>query len=319
MDNEKDLLRKDLENQNTPEEIKKFVEDAELLGHEDIALLGKQKLEVIEAKAGEISKTSESQVSQVNELGGSSAEIDKRTEEVDQKIEEVQKSAENQIVEIQNKNQEKKEINRESIKIGSVFKVEFSRGKLTEVKVLTEIRKTNDVNPREYVRVKAVNGTLETDIEIEKLIDADLEKQILKQKISDIQRSLDNNLKIKESLASLGNKKVASAEHLVSSLGVPLMFLEETNKLRDLIRKRNLYPRGSIERDNAQKDLIQFQKENTGDSTTFLFYPSPEDSYVLVKGINGPKLMASYSLDDAIGEIIINQKKDILDLEEKIQ
>lgn len=107
MDNEKSLLRNDLENQNTPEEIKKFVEDAELLGHEDIAELGRQKLAEIESKSNEISKTSESQISQVNELGGSNEELENRTSEVDKKIEEVKEDTQNKIKDVESQNIEK--------------------------------------------------------------------------------------------------------------------------------------------------------------------------------------------------------------------
>jgi hypothetical protein len=86
MDREKELLKQNLDNQEKPEEIKKFIQDAELLGHEDIAELGKQKLAELQLKVMEVSKTSESQISQVDELGGSNEELRKRTEDVDQEI-----------------------------------------------------------------------------------------------------------------------------------------------------------------------------------------------------------------------------------------
>lgn len=101
MDSEKSLLRNDLENQKTPEETKKSVEDAEILGYEDIAEFRKKKLGEIEFMADEISKTSESKISQVNELGGSSEELEHRTSEVDEKIEEVTENAQNEVGEVE--------------------------------------------------------------------------------------------------------------------------------------------------------------------------------------------------------------------------
>lgn len=115
MDSEKSLLRNDLENQKTPEEIKKFVEDAEFLGHEDIAELGRKKLQEVSEKASSIEQTSESQISQVNELGGSNEEIENRTGEVDKKIEEVTENTQSEIKNIENQNIENKEISSESV------------------------------------------------------------------------------------------------------------------------------------------------------------------------------------------------------------
>jgi hypothetical protein len=101
MDKERDLLKNDLENQKTPEETKKSVEDAEILGYEDIAEFRKKKLGEIEFMADEISKTSESKISQVNEFGGSSEELEHRTSEVDEKIEEVTENAQNEVGEVE--------------------------------------------------------------------------------------------------------------------------------------------------------------------------------------------------------------------------
>ena len=104
MDSEKDLLKQDLSNQEKPEEIKKFIEDAELLGHEDIAELGRKKLQEILEKADSIEKTSENQVAQVESMGGTGAEVSERTKEVDQKIEEVKIQTQEKITEVENEN-----------------------------------------------------------------------------------------------------------------------------------------------------------------------------------------------------------------------
>jgi hypothetical protein len=108
MDSEKDLLKQDLNNQEKPEEIKKFIEDAELLGHEDIAELGRKKLQEILEKADNIEKTSETQVAQVESMGGTGAEVLERTKEVDQKIEEVKTQTQEKITEVENENQGEK-------------------------------------------------------------------------------------------------------------------------------------------------------------------------------------------------------------------
>ena len=104
MDREKELLKQDLSKLETVEEVEKLREDAELLGHEDIVELANQKLGEIENKAKKIETTRESQISQVNEYGGSSEEIEKRTEGVDQKIEEVKTETQAKITEVQNEN-----------------------------------------------------------------------------------------------------------------------------------------------------------------------------------------------------------------------
>lgn len=106
MDSEKDLLKQDLNNQEKPEEIKKFIEDAELLGHEDIAELAKKKLQEILEKADSMEKTSETQVAQVESMGGTGAEVAERTKEVDQRIEEVKTQTQEKITEVQNENKE---------------------------------------------------------------------------------------------------------------------------------------------------------------------------------------------------------------------
>ena len=106
MDSEKDLLKQDLSNKEKPEEIKKFIEDVELLGHEDIAELGRKKLQEILEKADSIEKTSENQVAQVESMGGTGAEVLERTKEVDQKIEEVKTQTQEKITEVKNENKE---------------------------------------------------------------------------------------------------------------------------------------------------------------------------------------------------------------------
>lgn len=129
MDSEKSLLRNDLENQKTQEEIKKFVEDAEFLGHEDIAELGRKKLQEIQEKAISIEQTSQSQISQVNELGGSNEELKNRTGEVDKKIEEVTKNTQNEIKDVENQNIETNEKTTEDLEkeLSDLIKSSFEK------------------------------------------------------------------------------------------------------------------------------------------------------------------------------------------------
>ncbi len=202
MDNEKDFLKNDLSKLETAEEVEKLREDAELLGHEDIVELANQKLQEISAKAESIGKTSESQISQVEKLGGSSENLESKTTEIDKKINEVKTEATEKVEEVKNENIEKKEINKDLIKIGSVFDYKTSGGNVIEVKVKSDVQKTNDATPREYVRVKATSGNLETDILIKDLIPKKEEVEIVEKSLSkeELTNLLKNNsLKIDRS------------------------------------------------------------------------------------------------------------------------
>lgn len=96
-DMEKEMLKQDLGKLEKQEDIQKFIEDAELLGHEDIVNLAKEKLQTITEKAKSVETTPDSQLSQVNEFGGSVEEVEKRTEQVDKKIEEVENETKQKI------------------------------------------------------------------------------------------------------------------------------------------------------------------------------------------------------------------------------
>ncbi len=93
MDSEKDLLKRDLANAEKKEEVEAIMEDAKELGHEDIVALAKEKLEAILTKAQLTETTSTAQVAQVENMGGSAGEIEKRTKGVDQIIDEVKADA----------------------------------------------------------------------------------------------------------------------------------------------------------------------------------------------------------------------------------
>ena len=82
-----DLLKKQLETTEDQEGIQQIVEDAKDMGFEDVARLAEEKISAIKAKAESVGTTTSAQVSQVEGMGGSADEVEKRTEAVDQKIE----------------------------------------------------------------------------------------------------------------------------------------------------------------------------------------------------------------------------------------
>ncbi len=95
--NEKELLTKELSGLEKPEDIQKFVEDAELMGHEDIVKLGNEKLAQLSEKVNEVTENTPSQIASVENLGGSSEELSEKTKEVDEKIESVNKETKEKI------------------------------------------------------------------------------------------------------------------------------------------------------------------------------------------------------------------------------
>lgn len=109
MDNEKDLLKKDLATLEKQDEIEKFAEDAELMGHPDIANLAKEKLASLQSVAQNIETVTPAQVASVENLGGSGEVLAEKTQEVDKKIEEVKEEAGKEITEIAQNNTEKKQ------------------------------------------------------------------------------------------------------------------------------------------------------------------------------------------------------------------
>lgn len=106
MDTEKDFLKRDLGKAETKEEIEKLIDDAETMGHEDIAKMAKEKLTAVLAKAEAAETTSPAQGSQVESMGGSVDEVVKRTESVDAEIDAVKAETEQKIAAVQDENTE---------------------------------------------------------------------------------------------------------------------------------------------------------------------------------------------------------------------
>jgi hypothetical protein len=97
MENEKDLLNKDLAGLEKKEDIEQFIEDAELLGgHEEIVALAQEKIAALEAQSEAI-PIGESEKSQVEYLGGNTVELEGKLEPLNNEIETVKLDATEQI------------------------------------------------------------------------------------------------------------------------------------------------------------------------------------------------------------------------------
>ncbi|MFA6257173.1 MAG: hypothetical protein WCT29_02660 [Candidatus Paceibacterota bacterium] len=93
---EEDILKRDLSKAETPEAIQEIKQSAEDMGI-DIEKLVNERLAAISTKAEVAETTTPGQVAQVESMGGSMDEIEKRTEGVDQKIGEVKAEARERI------------------------------------------------------------------------------------------------------------------------------------------------------------------------------------------------------------------------------
>jgi len=275
---EKELLKQDLNNQETPEEIKKFIEDVELIGkNEDIVEMAKQKLEAILAKANTTEKTSESQISQVESMGGSTGEIEKRTEGIDKQIEEVKTKATEEIEEVSSSpseqaillgSQTKKELEDES---ADFFKQEnFSsdqKAYLDQTNLLKEkfIEKDNKI--QEHKGSLEINGNL---IKIEDFIK---DPQNIKNldftniyNTSNIDLLLENGIKpeeIFEKLSnSLGEDRALEKVMLLPKKARDIMYasVNENRKLKDTAKKLGIYFGGNSARNKGNSKFTEMIK-----------------------------------------------------------
>ncbi len=103
MENEKDLLKKDLENINSTDKegLEKFKEDAEMLGHEDIAALAQEKIAALNTQAEAIVVQPAERIETIQNLGGSSEELIEKVAPVQDEIEKVQVETQEKIEEVQ--------------------------------------------------------------------------------------------------------------------------------------------------------------------------------------------------------------------------
>jgi|GEM_PF-6488577 len=106
MENEKDLLKKDLEKTNDTAGLEQFKKDIEGAGHEDLEALAQAKIDAIKNNLVEIAKNIESQVSEkterVKNIGGTMEELEAKVAPVQEEIKEVQKNAGEQIAAVEN-------------------------------------------------------------------------------------------------------------------------------------------------------------------------------------------------------------------------
>ncbi len=247
MDNEKDLLKKELETIGEDRVgLEKFKEDTELLGHEDLVALADEKLAALNTQVESMSSQTAANIENAEARGGNSEElntvIDKDTllsqqksdlnsvinelrdlsdrkikgvesnTELDEKTREKESEKSGIIDNIRELNSKKDQVEvrgeikedvevfekkappRELIKIGSKFNLE-SKGELVEVEVTSDIKTTNEIHPREYVQVKATEGTLVTEVALNDLIEkkASIEGELVEPEIGDSTKSSIKN------------------------------------------------------------------------------------------------------------------------------
>lgn len=182
MDNGEISLRAELDKMENPEEIKKLAEDAEMSGYEDVAKMAKEKLEAIWVKANTVEKTSESQISQVESMGGSAGEIEKRTEGIYKQIEEVKTQTQEKIIEVQNEN-------KEEVKIETQEKTEEIQSK-PEVKNTGMTEAEKEESNKVYEKKQEYNNKVDGLTKEELQLDAQLDYVFLKKDIPNFQKLL---------------------------------------------------------------------------------------------------------------------------------
>lgn len=275
---EKELLKQDLNNQENPEEIKKFIEDVETMGeNEDVVELAKKKLEEILAKANTIEKTSESQISQIESLSGSTSEIEKRTEGVDKQIEEVKTKATEEIEKVSSSpseqaillgSQTKKELEDESADF--VKQENFSsdqKAYLDQTNLLKEKLIEKDNKIQEHKGSLEINGNL---IKIEDFIK---DPQNIKNldftniyNTSNIDLLLENGIKpeeIFEKLSnSLGEDRALEKVMLLPKKARDIMYasVNENRKLKDTAKKLGIYFGGNSARNKGNSKFTEMIK-----------------------------------------------------------
>jgi len=170
MNAEKEILKQDLSKQEKPEDIKKFIEDTELMGgHEDIVALAKAKYETAIEQINTPIETTESQKTQVENMGGSESDLQEVTAPIDEKIAEkdteiknVEKETEQKVSEVKNENKE----NNSEFKYDSEEgrKLKYSLAGMSEAELLKIMDKyphsvsTNNENTRSLIEIdKKVN------------------------------------------------------------------------------------------------------------------------------------------------------------------
>lgn len=170
------MLSKDLETTNDAVGLEKLKEDAELLGHEDIVARAQEKINAINTQVEEIIGQVGAKTGQVEDMSGTTEELEARVAPVQEEIKEVQQETGEQIAQIETI--ENQPVDRTEIVSGAHLSM-MSKGDRIEVIIDSEIKKGErfDLKDVEYVRIKAVHGTLETDVRISELLPLQAENQ----------------------------------------------------------------------------------------------------------------------------------------------
>lgn len=101
MSMEEDILKRDLSKAETVEAVEEIKQSAEDMGI-NIENLLNERLAAISGKAEAVGTTTPAQISQVESMGGSVGEVEKRTTEIDQQIATAKAEAEEKIGQVQN-------------------------------------------------------------------------------------------------------------------------------------------------------------------------------------------------------------------------
>ncbi len=108
MENENDLLKKDLAGLEKKEDIEKFIDDAELLGgNEEVIALAKEKIDALERQAESATVLHDNEKSQVEYLGGSGTELEEKIASTNEAIGTIKTEATDQIKKLENLSEEK--------------------------------------------------------------------------------------------------------------------------------------------------------------------------------------------------------------------
>ncbi len=102
MENEKDLLNKDLEATEDAVGLEKLKEDAELLGHEDIVARAQEKIDAINTKTQEMTAEADTQIERAAERGGDSSELAMEVAPIQEELRVVQEETVEKISAVEN-------------------------------------------------------------------------------------------------------------------------------------------------------------------------------------------------------------------------
>lgn len=101
MENEKDILARDLETTNDTAGLEKLKEDAELLGHEDIAAQAQEKINALGTQAEGIRAQATAKIESAEERGGNSADLAAEVAPIQEQVKAVQTETVEKIYEIE--------------------------------------------------------------------------------------------------------------------------------------------------------------------------------------------------------------------------